>query len=154
MSKISRRKGTEKAVSLGGLDTAANIMNLVKTDMANEIMDDISEQDENLAHAIQDNMFRFNTLAAIDDRSIQQILRNIDGDELMVALKGASADANEKFLHNMSKRARGRFRDDLEALGPIRTADVETAQKKITRKARQLADSGEIVLSINRNQFI
>ena len=117
-------------------------------------MDDISDKDENLALAIQDNMFMFNTLVAIDDKSIQVIIRNIDSDLLMRALKGATEDVKNKFLSNMSQRARVRFRDDLEALDPIRTADSESAQKKITGTARKLADSGAIVLSINRREFI
>ena len=83
MPKTTRRKQSERPMSLGGVDTAAKIMNLVKMDMANEIMDDISDKDENLALAIQDNMFMFNTLVAIDDKSIQVIIRNIDSDLLM-----------------------------------------------------------------------
>ena len=126
MPKTTSRKQRETPMSLGGIDTAAKIMNLVKMDMANEIMDDISDKDENLALAIQDNMFMFNTLVAIDDKSIQVILRNIDNDLLMTALKGATDDVKNKFLSNMSQRARVRFRDDLEALDPIRTADSET----------------------------
>ena len=154
MPKTTRRKQSETPMSLGGVDTAAKIMNLVKMDMANEIMDDISDKDENLALAIQDNMFMFNTLVAIDDKSIQVIIRNIDSDLLMTALKGATGDVKNKFLSNMSQRARVRFRDDLEALDPVRTADSESAQKKITGTARKLADSGAIVLSINRRDFI
>ena len=154
MSKKRSREQKERPMSLGGLDTAAKIMNLMKVDMANEIIDDISSKDENLALAIRDNMFTFDTLAAIDNKSIQVILRNIDSDLLMTALKGANDDAKDKFLSNMSQRARVRFHDDLEALGPIRTTESEMAQKSITRTARKLADSGAIVLSINRNEYI
>jgi flagellar motor switch protein FliG len=95
---------------------------------------------------IQDNMFTFENLTGVDNKGIQTIMRNVDPDLMMKALKGASDAVKDKFLGNMSERARGMFKDDMEALGPMRLADVEEAQKTIMRAARKLADAGDLVL--------
>jgi hypothetical protein len=91
-------------------------------------------------------MFVFNNLADVDDRGIQALLREVSSDVLVLALKGADERVKEKIFKNMSKRASELLRDDLEAKGPVRVSDVETAQKEILTIARRMAEAGEIVL--------
>ena len=106
----------------------------------------IAEQDEELSQKIQDLMFVFDNLIDIDDRGIQMLLREVQTDSLITAMKGADEALKEKIFKNMSKRAAETLRDDLEAKGPVRVSDVEAAQKEILTVARRLADSGEIML--------
>jgi flagellar motor switch protein FliG len=91
-------------------------------------------------------MFTFDNLLSVDSKGIQVLMRNVEPDMLMIALKGASEDVRNKFLENMSTRARGMFVDDMNAKGLLRIADVEEAQKTIMRIARKLSDSGDLVL--------
>jgi len=95
---------------------------------------------------IQDSMFTFANLVSVENKGIQIIMRNVEPDLMMIALKGASAEVQDKFFSNMSERARGMFKDDMEAKGPMRLSDVEDAQKTIMRSARKLSDAGELVL--------
>jgi flagellar motor switch protein FliG len=91
-------------------------------------------------------MFTFDNLTGVENRGIQVLMRNVEPDQLMIALKGANDAVKDKFFGNMSERARSMFKDDMEAKGPTRIADVEDAQKKIMRIARKLSDSGDLVL--------
>ena len=109
-------------------------------------MSGLSQIDGDLMQRIQDNMFTFENLMSVDNRGIQVLMRNVEPDLLMIALKGANDGVQAKFFDNMSERARGMFRDDMEAKGPLRIADVEDAQKKIMRIARKLSDAGDLVL--------
>ena len=102
--------------------------------------------DAELMMRIQDNMFTFENLNAVDNKGIQVLMRNVDNNQLMIAMKGASEEVKARFFDNMSERARGMFKDDMDARGPVRVADVEDAQKKIMRLARKLSDSGELIL--------
>ena len=106
----------------------------------------LRERDADLAQKIIDEMFVFDNLLDVEDRAIQLILKEIDNDTLMVALKGAQEELRAKFLRNMSSRAAEMLREDLEAQGPIRMSKVEAEQKKILQIARRLAESGQIVL--------
>jgi flagellar motor switch protein FliG len=99
-----------------------------------------------MAQQIQDLMFVFENLMEVDDRAIQAILREVQQDVLMKALKGADENLRDKILKNMSKRAAEMLADDLEAMGPVRVSEVEAAQKEILATARRLSDSGEIML--------
>ena len=112
------------------------------------------ELDEDITQQIQDNMFTFENLVDVDNRAIQTIMRNVDQDLLMTALKGASEFVKEKFFDNMSSRARVMFIDDMEAKGPLRISDVEEAQKNIMRTARKLSDAGELVLAGRGDDFV
>jgi flagellar motor switch protein FliG len=150
-SFINRHK---QPTSLGGVETAAKIMSLMKMDMANTIIGDIAEKDEKLAIEIQENMFLFDSLANINDRSIQKMLQKTPNDQLAVALKNTNKIVQDKFYKNMSKRAKKRLIDDMEMLGDLRASDIELAQKNITRTARRMADAGEIILEINRQDFL
>jgi flagellar motor switch protein FliG len=135
-----------QTTTVGGLKTAADILNFVDTSMESAIMEKIKETEPDLGQNIEDLMFVFDNLNDVDDRSIQTIMREIQTDQLQLALKGAEEGLKEKFLANMSSRAAEMMRDDLEAMGPVRLSDVEAAQKAILSTARQLADKGEIML--------
>ena len=109
-------------------------------------MDAIREQDEEMSQQIQDLMFVFDNLVDVDDRGIQAILREVQQEALLKAIKGADDALKDKITTNTSKRAAEILIDDLEAMGPVRVSEVETAQKEILSVARRLADSGEIML--------
>ncbi len=140
------KSSSAKSSSFGGIQAAAKIMNSTKAELENSIMMGLNEIDPDLMQKIQDNMFTFENLVSVDNKGIQVLMRNVEPDMLMVALKGASEDVMARFMDNMSERARGMFRDDMEAKGPVRLADVEETQKKIMRIARKLSDSGELML--------
>jgi len=146
MEKQFTGKNNVKSSSVGGLKAAANILNFIDSSMEGEIMDSVKEIDADLGQSIQDLMFVFDNLNAVDDRDIQTILREISSESLVLALKGADDDLKEKILKNMSKRAAEMLRDDLEAKGPVRLSEVEGAQKEILSVARRLADAGDISL--------
>jgi flagellar motor switch protein FliG len=110
--------------------------------------------DGELGQKIQDLMFVFDNLAEVDDRSIQALLREVSSDTLIIALKGADAAVTEKVLKNMSKRAAEMLRDDLEARGPVRLSEVESAQKEILAIARRMAESGDISLGGGGDEFV
>jgi flagellar motor switch protein FliG len=135
-----------QTTTVGGLKTAADILNFVETSAEAAIMEKIKETEPDLGQNIEDLMFVFENLNDVDDRAIQTIMREIQTDQLQLALKGADEGLKEKFLANMSSRAAEMMRDDLEAMGPVRLSDVETAQKAILATARSLADKGEIML--------
>jgi flagellar motor switch protein FliG len=140
--------------TLGGVRSAANIMNYIESSIEAELMEGIKENDEALANEISDLMFVFEDLIDVDDRGIQVILREISTDTLVLALKGADTALQEKIFKNMSKRASELLRDDLEAKGPVRVSEVEDAQKEILNVARRLADEGEIVLGGSGEEMI
>jgi flagellar motor switch protein FliG len=124
--------------TLGGIKRAADIMNFLDSSVEGQLMDSIRE--------IDDTLFVFNNLSDVDDRGIQALLREVSSDVLVLALKGSDEGVKEKIFKNMSKRASELLRDDLEAKGPVRVSDVETAQKEILTIARRMAEAGEIVL--------
>ncbi|AZF65275.1 MULTISPECIES: flagellar motor switch protein FliG [Pseudomonas] len=132
--------------TLGGIKRAADIMNFLDSSVEGQLMDSIREIDDTLSGQIEDLMFVFNNLSDVDDRGIQALLREVSSDVLVLALKGSDENVKEKIFKNMSKRASELLRDDLEAKGPVRVSDVETAQKEILTIARRMAEAGEIVL--------
>ena len=146
MKKQFSTNSSAKSSSFGGVKAAASIMNLTKTALEAAVMGGLRDLDPDMMQKIQDNMFTFENLVGVDNKGIQTIMRNVEPDLMMKALKGASDAVKDKFLGNMSERARGMFKDDMEALGPMRLADVEEAQKLIMRAARKLADAGDLVL--------
>ena len=143
-----------KSSSVGGLKTAANILNFMDTSVEGEILEHIREQDPELGQSIQDLMFVFDNLAEVDDRSIQALLREISSETLIIALKGADEGVKEKVFKNMSKRAAEMLKDDLEAAAPAKLSDVEASQKEILVVARRLADAGEINLGGGGDEFV
>ncbi|GGW73613.1 flagellar motor switch protein FliG [Alteromonas halophila] len=143
--QFAGQAGTQ-AAKMGGLKSAADIMNYLDTAIEGQLMDAIREQDEEMSQQIQDLMFVFDNLVDVDDRGIQAILREVQQDSLLKAIKGADEELKNKIMKNMSKRAAEMLQDDLEALGPVRISEVETAQKEILSVARRLSDSGEVML--------
>lgn len=135
-----------KRSKMGGVRTAAEILNMMNSAEEETVVASLRERDNDLAQKIIDEMFVFDNLLDVEDRAIQLILKEIDNDTLMVALKGAQEELRAKFLRNMSSRAAEMLREDLEAQGPIRMSKVEGEQKKILQIARRLAESGQIVL--------
>ena len=146
MEKQFAGQAGAQAAKMGGLKSAADIMNYLDTNIEGQLMDAIREQDEEMSQQIQDLMFVFDNLVDVDDRGIQAILREVQQDALLKAIKGADEELKNKITGNMSKRAAVMLVDDLEAMGPVRISEVETAQKEILSVARRLADSGEIML--------
>jgi len=135
-----------KKTALGGIRHAAEILNFVGQAVETAILDNVREYDPDLAQKIIDEMFVFENLIDVDDRGIQQLLREIQSDSLIIAMKGASPELREKIFKNMSQRAAEMLKEDLEAKGPVRLSEVEAEQKEILKIARRLADEGQIVL--------
>lgn len=132
--------------SVGGVKSAADILNFVDSSIEGEILEAIKDVDGELGQQIQDLMFVFDNLIDVDDRGIQGLLREISTDTLILALKGADEAMKDKIFNNMSKRAAEMMRDDLESKGPVRLSEVEGAQKEILAVARRMSDSGELAL--------
>ena len=147
MEKQFTGQNNVKSSSVGGLKSAANILNFVDTSVESDIMDNIKEVDAELGQKIQDLMFVFDNLVNVDDRSIQTLLREVSSESLIIALKGADDTLKEKFFGNMSKRAGEMLREDLEAKGPVRLSEVQAAQKEILAIARRMAEAGDLTLS-------
>lgn len=146
MEKQLTGNANVKSSSIGGIDTAANVLNYVESSIEGAIMEEILEADPDLGQKIQDKMFVFENLADVDDRGIQTLLREISTDSLLLALRGADDALKEKIFGNMSRRAAEMLRDDLEAAAPAKLSDVELAQKEILTVARRLDEAGEISL--------
>ena len=146
MEKQFAGQAGAQAAKMGGLKAAADIMNYLDTNVEGQLMDSIREHDEEMSQQIQDLMFVFENLLDVEDRGIQAILREVQQDVLMKAIKGTDDALKDKILGNMSKRAAEMMADDLEAMPPVRISEVEAAQKEILSTARRLADSGEIML--------
>ena len=140
------KSSSSASSSFGGIKAAAKIMNSTKTALEASIMKGLEGIDPDLMMRIQDNMFTFENLAAVDNKGIQVLMRAVDNNQLMIAMKGASEEVKARFFDNMSERARGMFKDEMDAKGLMRLSDVEEAQKQIMRSARKLSDSGELVL--------
>ena len=140
--------------ALGGLRVAAEMVNLLDSSVGTHLMAEIGKSDEGLSQKIQDLMFVFDDLLEIDDRGMQELLRQIPADKLLIALKGADETFKTKVFKNMSQRAAEMLKGDLEAKGPVRLADVEAAQKEILVAARKLADEGTIQLGGKGEQYV
>jgi flagellar motor switch protein FliG len=135
-----------KKTAMGGVRTAAEILNFVGTAHETAIIDNVREYDPDLAQKIIDEMFVFENLMDVDDRGIQLLLREVQSESLILALKGSSEELREKIFTNMSQRAAEMLREDLESKGPVRVSEVEREQKEILKIARRLADEGQIAL--------
>ncbi len=131
---------------IGGARTVADILNAMERDKSGEELGKIEKADTEMHQQIKDLLFVFENLMDVDDRGIQALLREVGSDTLAVALRGAEPEVQEKILKNMSKRAAEILKDDMEARGPVKLADVEAAQKEIVTVAQRLADEGTISL--------
>ena len=152
-SQFLQRNNLSKT-PFGGVEAAAKILNFSGSEVETSILKSVEERDQKLAEAIEENMVTFMDLDGMDNKSLQTLIRELDNELLIPALKGAEESIKEIFLENMSERARELFEDDLEAMGPIRVSEVDKAQKEIMRIARRLSGEGEIMLSGGGNEFI
>ena len=135
-----------KKAALGGVRAAAEILNFVGSTSEASILETVRTVDDGIAQGIMDEMFVFENLMDIDDRGIQALLKEVQSESLVVALKGAAPDLRDKVLRNMSSRAAEMLKEDLESRGPVRISEVEGEQKEILKIVRRLADEGQIVL--------
>jgi flagellar motor switch protein FliG len=136
----------KRTSALGGVKATAEILNMMGGPAETSVLEFIRETDAELAQKIMDNMFVFDDLARIDDRGIQVLLKEVQSESLVIALKGATPELREKIFRNMSTRAAETLREDLEARGPVRLSEVESEQKELIKIARRLADEGEIMI--------
>ena len=143
-----------RTTELGGEQAAANIINALDASIESSVMEHITNVDSALGGRIQDLVFVFDNLIDVDDRGLQEILRQVQGDQLLLALKGCDEALKQKIFKNMSQRAAEMLRDDLEAKGPVRLAYVEAAQKEILAVARKLAEEGTIALGGKGEAFV
>jgi flagellar motor switch protein FliG len=132
--------------ALGGTTVAAEILNNLGTSIEASVMASLREHDAELAQQIEDQMFVFENLNDLDDRGIQLLLREVQSESLIIALKGTSNDLREKIFKNMSSRAAEMLRDDFESKGPVKLSEVEAEQREILKIVRRLADEGQIAL--------
>jgi flagellar motor switch protein FliG len=154
MEKQFAGKSSAKTSSMGGAKAAANIINLLEPSQESMIMEQISKADQQLGSRIQDLIFVFDNLIELDDRSMQELMRQVPSDRLLLALKGADDELKEKIFKNMSQRAAEMLKDDLEAKGPVRISEVEGAQREILQIARKLAETGVIALGSKGEAYV
>ena len=147
MSQVLAGGERMKKSNLGGVKSAAEIINMLGSSVEASVLDYIREADSDLAQKIMDNMFTFDDLDKIDDKGIQAVLKEVQSESLVVALKGASAELREKVLRNMSTRAAETLREDLDSRGPVRLSEVEGEQKEMLKIVRRLIDEGTIVMA-------
>jgi len=146
MSKVLAGGDRMKKSMMGGVKPAAEIINMMGSSIETSVLDYIREADGDLAQKIMDNMFTFEDLLKVDDKGIQLLLKEVQSESLVIALKGAPPELRDKILGNMSTRAAETLREDLESRGPVRVSEVEAEQKEMLKIVRRLADEGQIVL--------
>lgn len=143
---LSGNSNNIKKSPMGGTRAAADILNFLSGSIETSAMEALRSYDSDMAQKVMDEMFGFENLLEIDDRGIQLLLREVQSDSLIIALKGAPPELRDKILKNMSQRAAEMMREDLESKGPVRVSDVEAQQKAILVIVRRLADEGQIAL--------
>jgi len=146
LGKLLSGSDSLKKSALGGVRTAAEILNFLGTTQETAVIEAVREFDADLAQRILDEMFVFENLLDVDDRGIQSLLREVQSESLIIALKGANAELRDKVFRNMSQRAAEMLRDDLEAKGPVRVSEVEAEQKEILKIVRRMAEEGQLSL--------
>jgi flagellar motor switch protein FliG len=146
MLRLLSGSASVKQSAMGGVRTVAEILNFMGAANETSVVDSIREYDPDLAQKILDEMFVFENLMDLDDRAIQLLLREIQSESLILAMKGATESLREKIFKNMSQRAAEMLREDLDSRGPVRLSEVESEQKEILKIVRRLADEGQIVL--------
>ena len=146
LAKLLSGGGAAKKQSMGGTRVAADILNYMSGNNESSAMEYLKSYDPDMAQKIMDEMFVFENILEIDDRGIQLILREVQSDSLIVALKGANEELREKIFKNMSQRAAEMMREDLESKGPVKLSEVEAQQREILTVIRRLADEGQLTL--------
>lgn len=147
MNKLLTGNDSLKKKSMGGIKVAADIINFMSGDNETVVMEGLKSYDDEMAQKIMDEMFVFDDIIDIEDKAIQVILKEVQSDMLIIALKGTTEQMREKIFNNMSSRAAEMMKEDLEAKGPVKLSEVEAQQRKILQIVRRLADEGEIQLS-------
>jgi flagellar motor switch protein FliG len=146
LTKLLSGNESIKKKPMGGIRAAAEIMNFLSSEIEQSVLSNLKNYDPDMAQKIMDEMFVFDNILDIDDRGVQILLREVQSESLIIALKAASQDLREKFFKNMSSRAAEMMREDLESKGPVRLSEVEAQQKEILQIVRRLADEGQIML--------
>ena len=146
LTKLLTGNESLKKKTIGGVRAAAEILNFMSGENEASVMSNLRNYDSDMAEKIMDEMFVFDNIMEIDDRGIQLLLREVQSDTLIIALKGANPEMRDKIFRNMSQRAAEMMRDDLESKGPVRLSEVEAQQKAILFIVRRLADEGQIML--------
>ena len=136
-----------RASQVGGIKAAAQIMNFMKGEDEQKIFKEVAKFSKNLMTEIQEAMFVFDNLIKSDDKSLQMILRSVETEDLVLAMKGADEVLRDKLFSCMSQRAAANIQDEMEALGPVRLTEVQEAQNRIINSARRMSDEGTIVLA-------
>lgn len=139
-------KKSKSTAPIGGVKSVADMINYLDSTIESAVLEGIKEANAELCEQITEKMFVFENISDMDDRSVQTLLRDVQTDVLLIALKGADEAVKNKIFTNMSKRAADLLKDDLEAQAPVKVSEVETAQKEILSTARKLAESGELSL--------
>jgi flagellar motor switch protein FliG len=152
--QFAGRTGALKTSVLGGVKSAANILNFMDSSAEANVVALISKADESLGNKIQELMFVFDDIVQIDDRGMQEVLRAVPSDKLLLAIKGAEESLKQKIFKNMSQRAAEMLKDDLEAKGPVRLSEVEAAQKEILAIVRKMSEAGTIQLGGKGEEFV
>jgi flagellar motor switch protein FliG len=147
MSRVLAGGDRSRAASLGGVKTAAEILNMLGSANETQVLDFLRDADADLAQKITDSMFTFDDLEKLDDKGMQAMLKEVQSDSLVIALKGATPEMREKVFRNMSSRAAETLREDLESRGPVRLKEVENEQKEMIKVVRRLMDEGQIQLA-------
>jgi flagellar motor switch protein FliG len=146
LTKLLTGNENLKKKPMGGIRAAAEILNFFSGENEISVMANLKSYDNDMAQKIMDEMFVFDNIMDIEDRGIQLLLREVQSEALIIALKGATPELREKFFKNMSQRAGEMMREDLESKGPVRLSEVEANQKEILQIVRRLADEGQLTL--------
>ena len=146
MGKLLSNADRVKKAGLGGVKAAAEMLNQMGAGTETSVLDFIREMDNDLAQQIMDNMFTFDDLAKVDDKGIQALLKEVQTESLVIALKGAPVELRDKVLRNMSTRAAETLKEELESRGPVRVSEVEAEQKEMLKTVRRMVDEGTIVM--------
>ncbi len=151
MERVLERKLSSLVIQdytiVGGVDAIVEILNNVDRGTERHIMENLEIEEPELADEIRRKMFVFEDILALDDRTIQRVLRDVQNDELAIALKGSNEDVQAAIFNNLSKRLAAMIKEDMDFMGPVRMKDVEEAQQKIVNIIRKLEDTGEIVIA-------
>ena len=147
MGKVLSGGDRSRKASLGGVKAAAEILNMLGPAVETSVLDFVRESDNELAQKIMDSMFTFDDVEAIDDKGMQALLKEVQSESLVIALKGATPALRDKVFKNMSSRAAETLKEDLESRGPVRLSEVEAEQKELLKIVRRLVDEGQIVLT-------
>ena len=146
LSNVLSGSDRTRKSQLGGVKSAAEILNMMGSSVETSVLDYIRESDGDLAQKITDNMFTFDDMIKLDDKAIQMVLKEVQSESLVISLKGATPELRERIFKNMSSRAAETLREDLETRGPVRVTDVEAEQKEMLKIVRRLVEEGEISL--------